>query len=122
MVRVIAALILLLLPSQLSMRAAMADEADAQLEARFRLEQAEEQAFKEAAVLASPSIVRIDTVGGLDIVGRTLTLTAPTTGLIVSVQFSVEASVRADHVARRSALSGKDSRHRSAADGHAAED
>ena len=84
MVRVIAALILLLLPSQLSMRAAMADEADAQLEARFRLEQAEEQAFKEAAVLASPSIVRIDTVGGLDIVGRTLTLTAPTTGLIVS--------------------------------------
>lgn len=65
-------------------RVALADEVDAPLDARFRLEQAEEQAFKEAAVLASPSIVRIDTVGGLDIVGRTLTSTAPTTGLIVS--------------------------------------
>lgn len=84
MVRVIAASILLFLPFQLSMSAATADEADAQLDARFRLEQAEEQAFKEAAVLASPSIVRIDTVGGLDIVGRTLTSTAPTTGLVVS--------------------------------------
>jgi serine protease Do len=84
MVRVIAASILLFLPFQLSMSAATADEADVQLDARFRLEQAEEQAFKEAAVLASPSIVRIDTVGGLDIVGRTLTSTAPTTGLIVS--------------------------------------
>lgn len=84
MVRVIAASILLFVPFQLSMSAATADEADAELETRFRLEQAEEQAFKEAAVLASPSIVRIDTVGGLDIVGRTLTSTAPTTGLIVS--------------------------------------
>ncbi len=84
MARVIAALILLFLPFQLAMSAATADEADAQLDVRFRLEQAEEQAFKEAAVLASPSIVRIDTVGGLDIVGRTLTSTAPTTGLIVS--------------------------------------
>jgi serine protease Do len=68
----------------LVLNVAQADEADVQLDARFRLEQAEEQAFKEAAVLASPSIVRIDTVGGLDIVGRTLTSTAPTTGLIVS--------------------------------------
>jgi len=84
MVRVIAASILLLLPFLLSMNAATADEVDAQLDARFRVEQAEEQAFKEAAVLASPSIVRIDTVGGLDIVGRTLTSKAPTTGLIVS--------------------------------------
>lgn len=84
MVRVIAASILLFLPFQLSMNAATADEAEAQRDARFRLEQAEEQAFKEAAVLASPSIVRIDTVGGLDIVGRTLTSKAPTTGLIVS--------------------------------------
>lgn len=84
MVRVIAASVLLFLPFQLFMSSATADEADAQLDARFRLEQAEEQAFKEAAVLASPSIVKIDTVGGLDIVGRTLTSTAPTTGLIVS--------------------------------------
>lgn len=62
----------------------LADEADTKLESRLRLEQAEEQAFQQAAVLASPSIVRIDTVGGLDVVGRTLTSTAPTTGLIVS--------------------------------------
>lgn len=84
MVRVIVASILFFVPFQLFMSAATADEVDAQLDPRFRLEQAEEQAFKEAAVLASPSIVRIDTVGGLDIVGRTLTSTAPTTGLIVS--------------------------------------
>lgn len=84
MVRVIAASILFFVPFQLFMSAATADEVDAQLNAQFRLEQAEEQAFKEAAVLASPSIVKIDTVGGLDIVGRTLTSTAPTTGLIIS--------------------------------------
>ncbi len=84
MVRVIAASILFFVPFQHFMSAATADEVDAQLDAQFRLEQAEEQAFKEAAVLASPSIVKIDTVGGLDIVGRTLTSTAPTTGLIIS--------------------------------------
>ena len=84
MVRVITASILFFVPFQLFMSAATADEVDAQLDAQFRLEQAEEQAFKEAAVLASPSIVKIDTVGGLDIVGRTLTSTAPTTGLIIS--------------------------------------
>lgn len=50
---------------------------------RAQLELAEEQAFKQAAVLANPSIVRIDTVGGLDIIGRTLASTAPTTGVIV---------------------------------------
>ena len=84
MVRVISAAILLSVLFGSSVRRASADEAAIQIEARTRLEQAEEQAFKEAAVLASPSIVRIDTVGGLDIVGRTLTSTAPTTGLIVS--------------------------------------
>jgi serine protease Do len=84
MARVIVASILLCVSWDASFHTASADEADAQLDARFRLEQAEEQAFKEAAVLASPSIVRIDTVGGLDIVGRTLTSKAPTTGLIVS--------------------------------------
>lgn len=84
MVRVIVASILFFVPFQHFMSAATADEVDAQIDAQFRLEQAEEQAFKEAAVLASPSIVKIDTVGGLDIVGRTLTSTAPTTGLIIS--------------------------------------
>jgi serine protease Do len=48
------------------------------------LELAEEQAFKQAAALASPSIVRIDTVGGLDVVGRIQTSTAPTSGVILT--------------------------------------
>ena len=84
MARVFVASILMCAFSNASFQTTLADEADTQLDARFLLEQAEEQAFKEAAVLASPSIVRIDTVGGLDIVGRTLTSKAPTTGLIVS--------------------------------------
>ncbi|MFT5093199.1 MAG: serine protease Do, partial [Porticoccaceae bacterium] len=84
MARIIAAFVAMCVLFGAGFRLASADEADVQLDARVRLEQAEEQAFKEAAVLASPSIVRIDTVGGLDIVGRTLTSTAPTTGLIVS--------------------------------------
>ncbi|MHC4877412.1 MAG: PDZ domain-containing protein [Planctomycetota bacterium] len=50
---------------------------------RAALELAEEQAFKAATVAASPSIVRIDTVGGLDMIGRQLTSTASTTGLII---------------------------------------
>ena len=48
------------------------------------LEASEEQAFKGAAALAEPSIVRIDTVGGLDLVGDVLTGTGPTTGVVVS--------------------------------------
>jgi serine protease Do len=44
----------------------------------------EEQAFKQAVALAEPSIVRIQTVGGLDRIGRILTSTGPTTGLVVS--------------------------------------
>lgn len=44
----------------------------------------EEQAFQQAAVLADPSIVRIDTIGGLDVVGNVLTGTGPTTGVVVS--------------------------------------
>ena len=49
-----------------------------------KLEQLEEQAFKQAAALVSPSIVQIQTIGGLDRVGRVLTGTGPTTGLAVS--------------------------------------
>ncbi len=48
-----------------------------------RLEALEEQAFREAAALAEPSIVRIETVGGLDFVGGLLTPTGPTTGVVV---------------------------------------
>lgn len=47
------------------------------------LELREEAAFKQAAALAEPSIVRIDTVGGLDLVGEVLTGTGPTTGVVV---------------------------------------
>lgn len=53
-------------------------ETTAELEAR------EEQAFKEAAALASPVVVRIETVGGLDRVGQMLAGTGPTTGVVVS--------------------------------------
>ena len=48
-----------------------------------KLEQAEERAFKQAAAMVEPSIVRIQTVGGLDRVGKLLTGTAATTGVAV---------------------------------------
>lgn len=48
------------------------------------LELAEEQAFKQAAAFAAPSIVRIDTVGGLDVVGQIRTSTAPTSGVVLT--------------------------------------
>ena len=60
----------------LTMRAAFAvDE---------KTEALEEQAFKQAAAYVSPSIVRILTTGGKDRVGRILTSTGPTTGVVVS--------------------------------------
>src|SRR5579885_1945635 len=40
--------------------------------------------FRQAAQRVSASVVRIETVGGLERVGRMLTGTAPTTGLIVT--------------------------------------
>ena len=49
-----------------------------------KLEAQEEQAFKQAAALVDPSIVQIQTTGGKDIVGRILTGTGPTTGVVVS--------------------------------------
>lgn len=52
--------------------------------AHAQLGRLEEQAFKEAAALASPAVVRIETVGGLDRVGNVLTVTGPTTGVVVS--------------------------------------
>jgi serine protease Do len=48
------------------------------------LDALEEQAFKQAAALVGPSVVRIQTVGGLDRVGELLTGTGPTTGVVVS--------------------------------------
>ena len=52
--------------------------------ARAQLPALEEQAFQQAAALADPSVVRIETVGGLDVVGNLLTATGPTTGAVVS--------------------------------------
>ncbi len=44
----------------------------------------EQQAIQQATAFASPSIVRIETVGGQDLVGKVLTGTGPTTGVVVS--------------------------------------
>ena len=52
--------------------------------ADLKLSLLEEKAFKEAAARVDPSIVQIQTVGGLDRVGQVLTGTAPTTGVVVS--------------------------------------
>ena len=52
--------------------------------AQGTLAQQEEAAFKAAAAHAAPSVVQIQTFGGLDHVGETLTGEGPTTGLIVS--------------------------------------
>lgn len=49
-----------------------------------KLEALEEQAFKQATALVSASVVRVQTVGGLDQVGKVLTGTGPTTGVVVS--------------------------------------
>ena len=44
----------------------------------------DEQVMKQAVSLASPSVVRIETIGGLEKVGQVLVGTGPTTGVIVS--------------------------------------
>lgn len=44
----------------------------------------EEQAIKAAAAKAAPSVVRIETFGGLEKVGRMLVGTGPTTGVVVA--------------------------------------
>ena len=49
-----------------------------------KLEAEEEQAFKQAAALVDPSLVRIETVGGLEQVGEVLLGTGPTSGVVVS--------------------------------------
>ncbi|MES2794197.1 MAG: PDZ domain-containing protein [Planctomycetota bacterium] len=43
----------------------------------------EEQAFQQATALVAPSVVKIETVGGLDRVSGQLAATGPTTGVIV---------------------------------------
>lgn len=57
-----------------------------------KLEALEEQAFKEAAAIVAPSIVRIETVGGLDQVSPGLTAGGTTSGVIVSSDGYVASS------------------------------
>ena len=47
------------------------------------LDQLEQQAFRAAVEKVSPSVVRIETVGGLERVGKVLFGTGPTTGLVI---------------------------------------
>lgn len=54
------------------------------LAADGKLESQEEQAFKQAAALVDPCLVRIETVGGLEQVGEMTLGTGPTSGVIVS--------------------------------------
>ncbi len=49
-----------------------------------KLEALEESAFKQAAALVDPSLVRIETVGGLEQVGEVTLGTGPTSGVVVS--------------------------------------
>ena len=44
----------------------------------------EEQAIQQAVSTVAPSVVKIETIGGLERVGRVLVSTGPTTGLVVS--------------------------------------
>lgn len=64
-----------------------------------RLEGLEELAFKEAVALVAPSVVRIETVGGLDQITPGLTAGGTTTGLIVTADGYVVSS--AFHFASR---------------------
>ena len=54
------------------------------LRAQENLEALEEQAMRQAVLEVAPSVVRIETLGGLEQVQGRLTGTGPTTGLIVS--------------------------------------
>lgn len=44
----------------------------------------EERAFQQAVATAERSVVRIETIGGVDLLGELLTATGPTTGVVVS--------------------------------------
>lgn len=56
------------------------------------LTELEEQSFREAAALLEPSIVQIQTVGGLDRIGGVSTGTGPTTGVVVSADGLIVSS------------------------------
>ncbi len=58
----------------------------------IELEAAEEAAFRAAVDRVAPAVVRIETIGGLQRVGKTRLGTGPTTGLVVDAQGHVITS------------------------------
>ncbi len=56
------------------------------------VEALEEEAFKAATAIADPSIVQIQTIGGLDVVGELIAGTGPTTGVVVSADGEIITS------------------------------
>ncbi len=56
------------------------------------VEALEEEAFKAATAIADPSIVQIQTIGGLDVVGELIAGTGPTTGVVVSTDGEIITS------------------------------
>src|SRR5262245_55161155 len=53
------------------------------VQAQDDLQEQEEQAIRAAAAAIAPSVVKIETIGGLERVGRVLIGTGPTTGVAV---------------------------------------
>ncbi|MCA9033279.1 MAG: trypsin-like peptidase domain-containing protein, partial [Planctomycetaceae bacterium] len=62
----------------------LADAANAQADATPEIAALEETSFQQAVAAVDPSVVRIETVGGVDLVGEVLTAAGPTTGVVVS--------------------------------------
>jgi serine protease Do len=60
--------------------------------AQTDLSKQEEQAIRAAAERVAPSVVRIETIGGLERVGKVLVNTGPTTGLVVGADGYVISS------------------------------
>ncbi len=59
---------------------------------RIELEMLEQEAFRAAVERVAPSVVQIETVGGLERVGKVLLGTGPTTGLIVDPEGYIVSS------------------------------
>ncbi len=60
--------------------------------AQDSLDDLEDQALRDAVATVAPSVVQIETVGGLERVGKLLVSTGPTTGLVVSEEGHILSS------------------------------
>ncbi len=67
----------------------------AALVAQADIERLEQDALYAAANLAAPSVVRIETVGGLEKVGSLLVNTGPTSGVVVGEEGFIVSSASA---------------------------